>query len=66
MKSSCIEIAENIFNHMRQHDSESFNTMIAGYGQNGLGGKAVSMFKQMIRDKPHVAIQDSCQKQSTC
>jgi len=50
MKSSCIEIAENIFNHMSQHDSESFNTMIAGYGQNGLGGKAVSMFKRMIRD----------------
>ncbi|KAI4352564.1 hypothetical protein L6164_006801 [Bauhinia variegata] len=46
-----MEDARNVFERMPCKNLETWNAMIAGYGNHGQGDKAVKMFEQMLRDK---------------
>ncbi|KAJ7529945.1 hypothetical protein O6H91_15G072100 [Diphasiastrum complanatum] len=49
-KCGCTEDARELFNNMSERDAVSWNAMIAGYAQNGLGKEALSLFDQMQRE----------------
>ncbi|KAJ8638238.1 hypothetical protein MRB53_012505 [Persea americana] len=40
--------ASQVFERMSEHNTVSFNSMIAGYAQHGLGIKALILFQQML------------------
>ncbi|KAF7837997.1 pentatricopeptide repeat-containing protein [Senna tora] len=46
-KSGSIEYANNVFNKMSHRNLISWNTMIAAFGNHGLGDRAVEVFEQM-------------------
>ncbi|KAK7392607.1 hypothetical protein VNO78_21050 [Psophocarpus tetragonolobus] len=48
-KSGSIGDAEKVFDKMVKVDVVSFNSMLIGYAQHGLGKKAVQQFEEMIR-----------------
>lgn len=47
-KSGNLQDARRVFNQMPQHNSVTFNSMIAGYAQHGLGKESLLLFKQML------------------
>ncbi|KAJ7536563.1 hypothetical protein O6H91_12G073900 [Diphasiastrum complanatum] len=49
-KCGCIEDACQVFNNMQKRDVVSWNAMIAGYAQQGLGKEAFTLLKQMQRE----------------
>ncbi|KAJ8618380.1 hypothetical protein MRB53_014566 [Persea americana] len=51
MYSKCrrIEVAQEIFNLIPVKDLVSWNAMINGYAQNGLGRKAIQIFEDMLK-----------------
>ncbi|KAJ7536443.1 hypothetical protein O6H91_12G069800 [Diphasiastrum complanatum] len=49
-KCGCTEDARELFNNMRERDVVSWNAMIAGYAQNGLGKKALALYEQMQQE----------------
>ncbi|KAJ7555610.1 hypothetical protein O6H91_05G046600 [Diphasiastrum complanatum] len=46
-KCGSIEDACQVFNNMHERDVVSWNAMIAGYAQHGLGKKAIALYEQM-------------------
>ncbi|CAK7345743.1 unnamed protein product [Dovyalis caffra] len=46
-KCGCIGVAFDIFSKMEHQNLVSWNTMIAGFGNHGLGGKAIELFEKM-------------------
>ncbi|KAJ7541471.1 hypothetical protein O6H91_10G061300 [Diphasiastrum complanatum] len=56
-KCGCIEDAREVFDNMRERDVVSWNGMIAGYAQQGLGQEALTLLEQMQREgtKPNEA-----------
>ncbi|THG14239.1 pentatricopeptide repeat-containing protein At3g20730-like [Camellia sinensis] len=46
-KSGEIEDAEQVFNEMKQKNVISWTSLIAGYGKDGYGHKAIAMYKKM-------------------
>ncbi|KAA8522707.1 hypothetical protein F0562_009131 [Nyssa sinensis] len=46
-KCGCIGHAYSVFNQMSCYNLVSWNSIIAGFGNHGLGGKALQLFKQM-------------------
>lgn len=50
MYSRCgnLHDARALFNQMGQHNSVSFNSMISGYAQHGLGLESLTLFEQML------------------
>ncbi|CAL1352176.1 unnamed protein product [Linum trigynum] len=46
-KSGSINYAENVFARTSDKNSVTYTTMILGYGQHGLGSKALSLFHSM-------------------
>ncbi|KAJ7517800.1 hypothetical protein O6H91_21G040600 [Diphasiastrum complanatum] len=44
------EDARELFNNMRERDAVSWNAMIAGYAQNGLGKEALALYEQMKQE----------------
>ncbi|KAJ7536437.1 hypothetical protein O6H91_12G069700 [Diphasiastrum complanatum] len=49
-KCGCLEDARELFNNMTERDVVSWNVMIAGYAQNGLGKEALAMYEQMQQE----------------
>ncbi|KAJ7534645.1 hypothetical protein O6H91_13G104100 [Diphasiastrum complanatum] len=49
-KSGCIEDARQVFNNMHERDVVSWNAMIAGYAQQGLGEESLTLLEQMQRE----------------
>ncbi|KAJ7568200.1 hypothetical protein O6H91_01G022800 [Diphasiastrum complanatum] len=49
-KCGCTEDARELFNNMSERDVVSWNAMIAGYAQNGLGKEALAMFEEMKQE----------------
>ncbi|KAJ7536765.1 hypothetical protein O6H91_12G081100 [Diphasiastrum complanatum] len=49
-KCGCIEDARLVFNNIRQRDVVSWNAMIAGYAQHGLGKEALDLYEQMKQE----------------
>lgn len=47
VKCKSIEIARDVFDKFPERDVVSWNSMIAGYAQNGHGNKALTLFYQM-------------------
>ncbi|KAI4381559.1 hypothetical protein MLD38_007620 [Melastoma candidum] len=47
-KSSDIKAANKVFTHLVHRDSVSWNIIICGYSQHGLGGLALCMFQGMV------------------
>ncbi|KAJ7571470.1 hypothetical protein O6H91_01G164100 [Diphasiastrum complanatum] len=56
-KCGCTEDARELFNNMSERDVVSWNAMIGGYAQNGLGKEALALFELMQREgtKPNEA-----------
>jgi pentatricopeptide repeat protein len=52
MYSKCgsMNEAQSIFGNMQSKNIISWNSMIAGYGQNGKGIEALKLFKQMQQE----------------
>ncbi|KAK7281803.1 hypothetical protein RIF29_10090 [Crotalaria pallida] len=48
-KCGCMEQSQNIFDRVNEKDEASWNVIIAGYGINGHGLKAIEMFELMQR-----------------
>lgn len=50
MYSKCGSLldARKVFDLMPEYNGVSFNSMIAGYAQHGLGGESLSLFEQML------------------
>lgn len=48
MKCGCLELGHTIFHRISNKDLISWNTMITGYGMNGLGENALATFDEMI------------------
>lgn len=46
-KCGSVEYAYNVFNKMLCHNTFSWNTMIAGFANHGLGGRAIDLFEEM-------------------
>ncbi|KAL5709928.1 hypothetical protein ACHQM5_020552 [Ranunculus cassubicifolius] len=46
-KCASINCAEKIYNSMLEKNSVTYTTMILGYGQHGLGQRAMQMFRKM-------------------
>ncbi|KAI9085024.1 hypothetical protein K1719_033016 [Acacia pycnantha] len=46
-KSGSIDYAHKVFNNMSSHNLISWNTMIAAFGNHGLGDRAIETFEQM-------------------
>ncbi|KAJ7568443.1 hypothetical protein O6H91_01G033100 [Diphasiastrum complanatum] len=65
-KCGSIEDARHVFNNLPEQDLVSWNTMIAGYAQQGLGEEAVRLLEQMQREgrKPngvtYVSVLSAC------
>ncbi|KAJ7541880.1 hypothetical protein O6H91_10G080800 [Diphasiastrum complanatum] len=49
-KCGCIEDAREVFNNMQKRDLVSWNAMIAGYAQHGLGKDALNLYEQMKQE----------------
>ncbi|KAJ7518479.1 hypothetical protein O6H91_21G071200 [Diphasiastrum complanatum] len=49
-KCGCIEDARELFDNLSERDVVSWNAMIAGYAQNGLGKEALALYEQMQRE----------------
>ncbi|KAJ7548566.1 hypothetical protein O6H91_07G017400 [Diphasiastrum complanatum] len=49
-KCGCTEDARELFNNMRERNVVSWNAMIAGYAQNGLGKEALALYEQMKQE----------------
>ncbi|KAJ7528462.1 hypothetical protein O6H91_15G005000 [Diphasiastrum complanatum] len=52
-KCGCTEDARELFNSMSERDVVSWNAMIAGYAQNGLGKEALALYEQMKQEGVH-------------
>ncbi|XP_024015495.1 putative pentatricopeptide repeat-containing protein At3g23330 isoform X1 [Eutrema salsugineum] len=50
-KSARIEDSERVFSHLSCRDSISWNSLVAGYVQNGRYNEAVRLFRQMVNAK---------------
>ncbi|GAV78245.1 PPR domain-containing protein/PPR_2 domain-containing protein [Cephalotus follicularis] len=48
-KSGAINFAENVFHKIPEKNSITYTSMILGYGQHGMGEKAISLFHSMHR-----------------
>ena len=48
-KNGCIEQAQMVFDSLSKKDVASWNALIAGYGINGHGNKALELFEEMYR-----------------
>ncbi|XVF20965.1 hypothetical protein REPUB_Repub12eG0049500 [Reevesia pubescens] len=46
-KSGALKLAENMFFNILEKNSVTYTTMIIGYGQHGMGEKALSLFHSM-------------------
>ncbi|XP_010532497.1 PREDICTED: pentatricopeptide repeat-containing protein At3g22150, chloroplastic [Tarenaya hassleriana] len=46
-KSGSIKNAENVFDQTKERNSVTYTTMILGYGQHGMGERALSLFRSM-------------------
>ncbi|CAN8270398.1 unnamed protein product [Cochlearia groenlandica] len=46
-KSGAINSAENMFYQTKDRNSVTYTTMILGYGQHGMGERAISLFRSM-------------------
>ncbi|KAJ4966158.1 hypothetical protein NE237_018007 [Protea cynaroides] len=46
-KCGCIEYAKSVFNRMIHRNLVSWNTVIAAFGNHGLGREAIELFEQM-------------------
>ncbi|XWS75745.1 hypothetical protein CRYUN_Cryun01aG0118400 [Craigia yunnanensis] len=46
-KSGALKLAENMFFNIPKKNSVTYTTMILGYGQHGMGEKALSLFRSM-------------------
>ncbi|KAJ7522179.1 hypothetical protein O6H91_19G086300 [Diphasiastrum complanatum] len=49
-KCGCTEDARELFDNMSERDVASWNAMIAGYAQNGLGKEALALYEQMKQE----------------
>ncbi|KAJ7528356.1 hypothetical protein O6H91_15G000100 [Diphasiastrum complanatum] len=49
-KCGCTEDARELFDNMSERDVISWNAMIAGYAQNGLGKEALALYEQMKQE----------------
>ncbi|KAJ7528126.1 hypothetical protein O6H91_16G085100 [Diphasiastrum complanatum] len=49
-KCGCIESAREVFSKMSERDVVSWNSMIAGYSQNGFGKEALALYEQMKQE----------------
>ncbi|KAJ7524559.1 hypothetical protein O6H91_17G011300 [Diphasiastrum complanatum] len=49
-KCGCTEDARELFNSMSERNAVSWNAMIAGYAQNGLGKEALALYEQMKQE----------------
>ncbi|KAJ7538802.1 hypothetical protein O6H91_11G063600 [Diphasiastrum complanatum] len=49
-KCGCTEEARELFDNMSERNAVSWNAMIAGYAQNGLGNEALALYEQMKQD----------------
>ncbi|KAJ7568880.1 hypothetical protein O6H91_01G051500 [Diphasiastrum complanatum] len=49
-KCGCIEDARQVFNNMHERDVVSWNVIIAGYAQQGLGKEALALYDQMKQE----------------
>ncbi|KAJ7564253.1 hypothetical protein O6H91_02G009700 [Diphasiastrum complanatum] len=49
-KCGCTEDARELFDNMSERDVVSWNAMIAGYAQNGLGKEALALYEQMKQE----------------
>lgn len=47
-KCGNLKDARKLFNRMPEHNTVSFNSMIAGYAQHGLGTEALGLFREML------------------
>ena len=65
-KSGSISYAENVFTSMHERNPITYTTMMLGYGQHGMGERALSLFNSMLEagHKPDtvtfVAILSAC------
>lgn len=50
-KSARIEDSERVFSHLLRRDSISYNSLVAGYVQNGRYNEALKLFRQMVTAK---------------
>ncbi|EOA29957.1 hypothetical protein CARUB_v10013060mg [Capsella rubella] len=50
-KSARIEDSERVFSHLARRDSISWNSLVAGYVQNGRYNEALRLFRQMVTTK---------------
>ncbi|KAK7382998.1 hypothetical protein VNO78_28663 [Psophocarpus tetragonolobus] len=48
-KSGAISYAENVFIRMLEKNSVTYTTMIMGYGQHGMGKRALALYDSMLR-----------------
>ncbi|PRQ28174.1 putative tetratricopeptide-like helical domain, DYW domain-containing protein [Rosa chinensis] len=48
-KSGSIDDAKKVFDRLVRRDIVSFNSMLTGYSQHGLGKETVQLFEQMLR-----------------
>lgn len=46
-KCGCVEDAQQVFDEMLECDLVSWNSMIAGYSQNGQANEALMLFREM-------------------
>ncbi|ERN16873.1 pentatricopeptide repeat-containing protein At2g33680 [Amborella trichopoda] len=46
----CLESAETVFASLTHRDIVSWNSMINGYGENGLSEDSLMLFREMLRD----------------
>ncbi|CAA7012929.1 unnamed protein product [Microthlaspi erraticum] len=50
-KSARIEDSERVFSHLSRRDSISWNSLVAGYVQNGRYNEALKLFREMVSAK---------------
>ncbi|KAL5972342.1 hypothetical protein ACLOJK_041595 [Asimina triloba] len=48
-KSGSIEDARKVFDRLKKHDVVSWNSMLTGFAQHGLGKETVQRFEEMLR-----------------
>ncbi|KAJ7518207.1 hypothetical protein O6H91_21G059000 [Diphasiastrum complanatum] len=67
-KCMCMDDARKVFNSMHERNVVSWNALIAGYAQYGLGKQALTLFEQMQREgiKPnevtYVSVFSACSR----
>lgn len=49
-KARCVQFAREVFNHMKEVDLVSWNSMISCCAQSGLGEESVNLFIRLLRD----------------